>query len=377
MIVKNESKIIEETLNNVSKYIDYWVISDTGSTDNTIEVITNKFKELDIPGEIFNDKWEDFGTNRSIAIKHAFNKCDYILVMDADDIIIGELNFPKNMNMDAYHLRIGKDYVYQRLLLFKSSLKWRYRGVVHEFPECIDKKNISTSNIDGDYYVDSRRLGNRSSNPNKYLNDALTLEKGLEKDPDLRSRYLFYIGQSYMDHGDYQKSIDWYQKRVDEGGWIEERYYSSLKIGFCMQKLNYPENKIISQYLKTYSLIQERPEPLFELGTYFLELANKENDDKIKKIKLESAYIYFKKLNQLSYVKHRDESRLFLNKEIFNWKGAYYLALVLSLLEKYDESKDICKQILDINENRMNSIIYGSVERLKYKSTKYDEEKIN
>jgi GR25 family glycosyltransferase involved in LPS biosynthesis len=376
MIVKNESKIIEETLNNVSKYIDYWVISDTGSTDNTIEVITNKFKELGIPGEIFNDKWEDFGTNRSLAMTHAFNKCDYILVMDADDIIVGDLKFPKNMNMDGYNLRIGKDFVYQRLLLFKSSLKWRYRGVVHEFPECFDKKNVSISSIDGNYYIDSRRLGYRSSNPDKYLHDALTLEKGLEKDPDLRSRYLFYIGQSYMDYGDYEKSLYWYQKRFDEGGWAEETYYSCLKVGFCMQKLKYPENQIIKQYLKTYLVIQKRPEALFDLGTYLLELAINNNDNNVKKTKLESAYIYLKKLNQTSYVKHRDESRLFLNKEIFNWKGAYYLAIVSSMLEKYDETIDLCKQILDSNENRTNNFIYGAVEKLKYDSTKYDEEKI-
>ena len=36
MIVKNESHIIIETLKNLCSYIDfgYWVISDTGSTDN-------------------------------------------------------------------------------------------------------------------------------------------------------------------------------------------------------------------------------------------------------------------------------------------------------------------------------------------------------
>ena len=36
MIVKNESKIIRETLVNICKYIklDYWVISDTGSSDD-------------------------------------------------------------------------------------------------------------------------------------------------------------------------------------------------------------------------------------------------------------------------------------------------------------------------------------------------------
>jgi len=52
MIVKNESHIILECLNSVYKYIDYWVICDTGSTDNTKEIITNFFKEKGIPGEI-------------------------------------------------------------------------------------------------------------------------------------------------------------------------------------------------------------------------------------------------------------------------------------------------------------------------------------
>ena len=42
MIVKNEAHIIQETFDNLLKYlpIDYWVISDTGSTDNTKDLIT-------------------------------------------------------------------------------------------------------------------------------------------------------------------------------------------------------------------------------------------------------------------------------------------------------------------------------------------------
>ena len=39
MIVKNESHIIHECLESVYKHIDYWVISDTGSTDNTQKII--------------------------------------------------------------------------------------------------------------------------------------------------------------------------------------------------------------------------------------------------------------------------------------------------------------------------------------------------
>lgn len=47
MIVKNESSIIENTLNNLCSYIKftYWVISDTGSTDDTPSIIINYFKK--------------------------------------------------------------------------------------------------------------------------------------------------------------------------------------------------------------------------------------------------------------------------------------------------------------------------------------------
>ena len=47
MIVKDEAHIIEDTLTKLLKKIkiDYWVISDTGSTDDTKEVITNFFKK--------------------------------------------------------------------------------------------------------------------------------------------------------------------------------------------------------------------------------------------------------------------------------------------------------------------------------------------
>ena len=69
MIVKNEEENIGETLINLLSYIkfDYWVISDTGSTDKTMEIITTFFKERNIPGELHEDPWEDFGTNRTKA----------------------------------------------------------------------------------------------------------------------------------------------------------------------------------------------------------------------------------------------------------------------------------------------------------------------
>jgi glycosyltransferase involved in cell wall biosynthesis len=50
MIVKDEAHIIENTLTKLLNKvkIDYWVISDTGSTDNTKEIIVDFFKQKNI-----------------------------------------------------------------------------------------------------------------------------------------------------------------------------------------------------------------------------------------------------------------------------------------------------------------------------------------
>ena len=42
---KNEEHVIIDTLNSVYKHIDYWVICDTGSTDNTCKLIIDFFTE--------------------------------------------------------------------------------------------------------------------------------------------------------------------------------------------------------------------------------------------------------------------------------------------------------------------------------------------
>ena len=42
MIVKNESAVIKRCLDSVKEIIDYWVIIDTGSTDDTKEIIQDR-----------------------------------------------------------------------------------------------------------------------------------------------------------------------------------------------------------------------------------------------------------------------------------------------------------------------------------------------
>ena len=110
MIVKNESSNIERCLSSVAAYIDYYVICDTGSTDDTKEKIVNFFDLKGIKGEIHDHKWEDFGTNRTKALELTYGKTKWALMIDADDSISGKLPVEKlSDEFDAYNVILSKE----------------------------------------------------------------------------------------------------------------------------------------------------------------------------------------------------------------------------------------------------------------------------
>ena len=181
MIVKNEAHIIVETFDNLLQYIhfDYWVISDTGSTDGTQDIIKKYFHSKNIPGELFEDEWQDFGHNRTLALQHANKKSDYLFIFDADDSIHGDFKLPPYafFNKEMYNLKFGGDNVsYVRPLLIDNTLQWRFNGVLHEFLTCVSK-SVQGTVLDGNYHVVSGRSGNRSKDPDKYKKDAEILKK--------------------------------------------------------------------------------------------------------------------------------------------------------------------------------------------------------
>ena len=151
MIVKNEAHVIGDTLKKLLEKvkIDYYVISDTGSTDDTKAIIKNFFDTKGIQGEIYDDPWKDFGYNRSKALEHAYKKSSYLLIHDADDEIGGELVLPPIskhdpqtgqalLEHDCYLFQFGdaNGISYYRIQLINNHKKWKYTGVLHEAIGC-------------------------------------------------------------------------------------------------------------------------------------------------------------------------------------------------------------------------------------------------
>lgn len=273
MIVKDEGPIIERCLASLKGFIDYWVIVDTGSTDGTQKIIKDFLK--DIPGELHERPWVNFGHNRQEALDLARGKSDYVLFMDADE----KLLFPKDyvkppLGLACYFATFidPEDAVnFPKILIIDSNPAWNWVGVVHEYltmPE-----NATYGTLNDVTCLRATSTSNRSQDPRKYHNDAKLLEEALLTDPD-NSRSVFYLAQSYCNAKEYEKSLKNYQRRMDMSGAPHEAMWSSYVVGRLHEILNHSSEEIINSYTVCYQRYPNRAEPLFRLSDYFIRNKN-------------------------------------------------------------------------------------------------------
>jgi GR25 family glycosyltransferase involved in LPS biosynthesis len=369
MIVKNEANVIVSTLNNLTSCIsfDYWVISDTGSTDNTQQIITDYFLEKGIPGELVSHEWKNFGYNRSKALECAYDKSDYLLIFDADDTMMGDFKLPFTCNtnntntyVDRYMLKIGKGFEYVRPLLINNRKRWEFKGVLHEFLSNIDVVNTPDITIQGNYYIESGRSGNRSQNPTKYYDDAIILQNAYETElalPDkgLSGRYAFYCARSYKDAGEkyHDKAIEWYKKVLDrQHHWHQEKYYSALEIGIIYKDKK--QMDLAVQYLlKTLEYDIERIEGLIMAVEYFYHSG--------QYILVNALYHKFKNYNK------NLQNKLFINMHYYEYRLEFLNGISAHFVNDKESGYKCCKQIIIDKKMGLHELIVTINNILCYK----------
>ena len=129
MIVKNESAIITRLFDSVLNIIDTYCICDTGSTDNTIELIKDYFNSKNIKGKIIQEPFVDFSHNRNVSLQGCDELSDYILLMDAD-MTLDLKTFSKDdlLNEDIFYILQGtEDFYYYNVRIIKNEVsKYKY-----------------------------------------------------------------------------------------------------------------------------------------------------------------------------------------------------------------------------------------------------------
>lgn len=344
---KNEEACILDTLKSVYKYIDYWVVCDTGSTDKTCEIVTNFFKEKNIPGELHIDEWVRFDKNKSLMFERAYKKTNYVLHLDADDHLMG--NFKKDMlfglSDDMYEFTYHRGTMkWLSTSLYNNNLKWIYAGVAHNIIVCLNKTNTTKSNffVKDDIWIDAEERGVRKMDPNKYINDAIKLKEQffetLYEDPyGLNTRSVFYTGQSYMDCGHFKEAFQWYTLYIKlKDTWIEEFFEANVRLGACMIKLEFSQEKIINQVQKAIDIFPDRAEPYMIVGKY---LNNNSNT--------ELGYKYLKEAKNKDLDAVSKKYILFLNKLAYGKYVNDELSVACFWTNKGKEGFDLLNEIID------------------------------
>ena len=109
LITKNAERTIETTLKSAS-WASEIVVLDSGSTDNTLNIVKNYTSKIFI-----SESWPGFGVQRQHAQNYATN--DWILMLDADEQISEPL---KNSILQAIK---GPDCIYEiTLIVFNSAV---------------------------------------------------------------------------------------------------------------------------------------------------------------------------------------------------------------------------------------------------------------
>ena len=318
MIVKNESKIIQRLLDSVVDVIDTYCICDTGSTDNTVELIQNYFQQKNIPGVVIYEPFRDFGYNRSLALESCnVLPSEYILLLDADMIFWTDSKnslkqYLKETNKDAYYIFQGSDtYYYKNIRIVRNNHGFKYWGVTHEYVQ--HPSNSTILQLDKQI-VFIKDIGDGGAKTDKFLRDIRLLEKGLEELPN-NDRYLFYLANSYKDSNQYEKAIENYQKRIDVGGWIEEIWHSYYSMGKCWKNLGNMNNAIIS-WMNGYQVYPNRIENLFEI----IEHYRYEGKNQL-------SYFFYTIADRMR-IDHPEREYLFMQKDIYDYRLDYELSIL-------------------------------------------------
>jgi glycosyltransferase involved in cell wall biosynthesis len=244
MIVRNESRVIDRCLDSALSIAQGFVISDTGSTDDTKERIALAGKRHEVPGIVVTDPWKNFGWNRTRAanatrrwVKEKSWDLDhtYMLLLDAD-MVLRVLPSFKRQALSAVYYQIEQrspSLSWLNTRLCRLSHNWEAIGVTHEY--WAPAPNASPERLDSLYIED---VGDGGAKGDKTARDIRLLTDGLKAEPD-NVRYYFYLAQSYFDVGNYAAALPLYEERRRRGGWADECWYSLFKMGLCELRLGH------------------------------------------------------------------------------------------------------------------------------------------
>lgn len=356
MIVKNEVKVLPRLFRSVKDYIDYYVIVDTGSTDDTVALIAREMSAYGIEGEVHEREWVNFGVNRQQALELAVaaGKADYLLFIDADEELgVSDPKFYEKLepgvSYDIEKHQKNTRYTVPHLVNIKAS-RFKWEGPVHNYLVTLEgpKQRKLRKDVWIVYHTGEGAKSHGLTQEQKYLRDAKLLEEDLALNPD-NARSQFYLAQSYRDAGHHERAYAEYKKRARMHGWVEETFIAQLEAARMASLLEKPEDLVVCEYLEAFELRPTRAEPLHDLARYFRQ-----------RKQYAKAYVFARTGVEIA----RPDDSLFVAQHVYDWRMLDELGVAAYWVGDYNSAKEACETVLWRAEHGL-SVPAEDLERIK------------
>ncbi len=289
MIVKNAGDNFENVLKENMKVFDRYTILDTGSTDNTIDIIKKTL--VGKKGNIYQEPFINFRESRNRSLELGGYKCKFNLILDDTYVIKNDLRTflqvtRSDQFCDSYSVFIKSyDVIYCSNRITKSLTDLKYIYKIHEVIS--DKNNINVMVPYKDCYVDDvmDKYMETRTYERKQL-DIKLLNEMVEEDPE-NPRHFYYLANTYKLLEDYEKTEENYLKRINhknpgfKSELIDTCFELARLYNFTMKK---PWDLCLKYYNMAHDLDPERPDSLYFIGIHHYLIGE-----------LNIAFDYFKK----------------------------------------------------------------------------------
>ena len=347
MIVKNAGDGFKNILEENLPYIDEWTILDTGSTDNTVQIIKEVLSNK--KGNLHEELFVGFSESRNRCLELAGEKCKFNIMIDDTYILKGNVrNFLELLRSDqfadSYNIFINSNNnTYGSNRILKSDRKLKYIYDVHEIIQ--QNYNLVVQLPFNEIYIDdiaSEYMQERTLNRKKY--DLENLHLMLTKYPN-DPRTLYYITQTYCELKEYDKAYEFALKRINDtnNGYDEEITECYLICGNIAEyEFKWEWNKCEKIYLECYNHDKSKADALYCIGIHYISV-----NDNI------SAYKYLKKAFNLGISQTATSN---LRISIYNTLLPEILTSLCYTIEKYKIGQKSAEKYLQLNNNNNDTI---------------------
>ena len=299
IMVKNAGSLFEKVLTENLPYIDRWTILDTGSTDETIDIIKKVLVDKK-KGNLYQEPFINFRDSRNRCLELAGKSCKYNIMLDDTYVIQGDLRrFLETVRgdqfADSYSLLVksaDSEYYSNRITKSSNNLKYIYK--IHEVIQENDNVNVVVPNSVS-WVFDNREDYMEKRTMDRKLYDLQLLFEEVEENPD-DPRHLYYIAQTYNLLENYEKAAEYFLKRINHPvvGFKQEKVDSLFELARTYNfKLKKPWEECEKIYLQCHELEPTRPDSYYFLGVHYYM----END-------YDKAYFYIKRAFEIGFPVH-------------------------------------------------------------------------